>query len=155
EAIGFYARPARRAQPVPAPELTQTTALAPSQAAAPLLDRALSLVSPDAYARVEEGVLYAANAALGANGVAADDLLSARATLQDARSLLSLGLDVLAEGDPARAAAILTARAIRDVFQAGMGELYGLQGRARRAAAAARLPTAKSATLLELPYSEL
>src|SRR5262249_20844947 len=91
----FYARPARRGQPAGAGEPAAGAAIALSPAAAPLLDRALALVPAEAYARVEEGVIYAANAALVANAVAADDLLGARATLADARSTLSLGLDVL------------------------------------------------------------
>ena len=154
EAIAFYARPAKRA-PAVTPANPAVTGLARPASTLPLLDRALALVPSESFERAEESVLYAANAALVANNVAPDDALAARTTLQETRSLLSLGLDVLAGGDAGRAAALLAERPIKQIFQAGMGELYALQTRARLISQAGRLPGAKSATLLESPWSDL
>lgn len=154
EALSFYARPAKRVQPAAA-EATSTAALVPSPAGAPLLDRAFALVPADSLERAEESLVYAANAALVAEGIEPGDALAARATLQDARNTLSLGLELLSGGDAARAAVLLAERPVREIFQAAMGELYALQSRARRVSQAAVLPGVKSATLLEPPYAEL
>jgi hypothetical protein len=154
EAVSFYARPAKRVQP-PAAEPGSQTALVPSAATAPLLDRALLLVPPASLERAEESLVYAANAALVASGIDPDDAPAARATLQDARNTLSLGLELLSGGDAARAAALLADKPVREIFQAAMGELYALQSQARRVSQAARLPGTKNATLLEPPYADL
>ena len=157
EALALYARPAKRAPPAakPAGASSSSTALAPARHGLLLLDRALALVPFDEMDRVEESIVYAANAALVANGVEPDDALGVRTTLSEARSLLSLGLDVLAAGDADRAAALLAERPIKEIFQAGMGELYTLQTKARQISQAARLPGAKTATVLESPWTDL
>ncbi len=159
EAISFYARPAKRAHEPAAPAApaapVATTTLVQSDASAPLLERALALVPPEAFDRAEEGLMYAANAALVASGIGPEDALSARSVLLDSRATLSIGLDALSGGDAGLAARLLVERPVRELFQAGMGELYALQSRAKKVADSARLPGAKSATLLEPPYAEL
>ena len=150
EAISFYARPAARKAEEAAPlQPPQTQALlAPRQN---LLDAALELLGGDDLEVAEEAVVYAANAALVANRVALDDPDEVREQLADARAALSLGLELLSSGDPARAAQLLVELPIRQLFQTAMGEAYRLQTRARKVAQAARLPQAQSATLLDEP----
>ena len=153
EAIAFYARPAARPAAEAAPPAPQTRALlAPQQN---LLDAALELLSGDDLEVAEEAVVYAANAALVANRVPLDDPDEVREQLADARAALSLGLELLSAGDPARAARLLVELPIRQLFQTAMGEAYRLQTRARRAAEAARLPQAQSATLLDEPMESV
>jgi Family of unknown function (DUF6178) len=149
EAASFYARPAA-AKSAPSPAAgTALVAPVPN-----LLERALEQLSGDERERAEEGIVYASNAALVANAVRADDFEEVRDTLADARSTLALGLEILSAGDLHRAARVLAERPVRQIFQAGMGEAYRLQARARRAAAAARLPQAQTATLLDPPLSD-
>ena len=152
EAISFYARPAARlvqeAAPQPQPPPQTQALLAPRQN---LLDAALDLLAGDDLEVAEEAVVYAANAALVANRVALDDPDEVREQLADARAALSLGLELLSSGDPARAAQLLVELPIRQLFQTAMGEAYRLQTRARKVAQAARLPQAQSATLLDEP----
>jgi hypothetical protein len=153
EAVSFYARPNRRASVDATENATPSTALATVEG--PLLDRALSLVAADDWPRVEEALVYASNAALVANGVAADDALGAKLALDGARATLSLGLELIANGDAALAAKLLAERPVREIFQAGMGELYRLQSRARKIGQQAALPGAKAPTLIERPWSEM
>jgi uncharacterized protein DUF6178 len=147
EAISFYARaPPRTGAPPPG---------APGQALAapqrPLLEVALEALAGEELKRAEEGVVYAANAALVAGRTALDDPEEVRDQLRDARATLSLGLEVLSGGDPERAARILAETPIRSVFQAAMAEAYRLQTRARQIAAQARLPQAQTSTVLDEP----
>jgi hypothetical protein len=150
EAVSFYARPAT-ARNVPA----KAAGTAIAVPVANLLERALGELSGEERERAEEGVVYASNAALVANAVPAEDFAEVRDTLADARATLALGLEVLSGGDVHAAARVLAERPVRQIFQTGMGEAYRLQARARRAAAAARLPQAQTATLLEPPLSNL
>ena len=153
EAISFYARPAARAVPESAAPQTQSQALvAPQQN---LLDAALGQLLGEDLEVAEEAVVYAANAALVANRVPLDDPDEVRDQLADARSALSLGLELLSAGDPARAARLLVELPIRQLFQTAMGEAYRLQTRARKVAQAARLPQAQSATLLDEPMESV
>lgn len=148
EAVSFYARPAgQKAAPAPLASAAQAL-LAPQR---PLLETALDLLSGDELERAEESVVYAANAALVANRVSLQDPDEVRDQLAQARATLSLGLDLLSSGDPARAARVLVESPIREVFQAAMGEAYRLQTRARTIAAQARLPQAQSTTVLDEP----
>ena len=144
EAISFYARPAATKLPETAPGL-----LVPPRGN--LVDAALDLLEGDDLERAEEAVVYAANAALVANKVPLDDPDQVREELAEARATLSLGLELLSAGDPARAAQLLVETPIRQIFQAAMGEAYRLQTRARKIAQSARLPQAQSATLLDEP----
>lgn len=147
EAVSFYARPTRRPEePLPP---AQSQALAAPQR--PLLETALELLEGDELSRAEEAAVYAANAALVANRARLDDPDEVRAQLADARATLSLGLELLSSGDPARAAQLLVQKPVREIFQTAMGEAYRLQSRARKIAEAARLPQAQSATLLDEP----
>ncbi len=162
EALSFYARPGRTKAPVagfapkPEPVATSGTALvAPLPRLAPLLERALALLEGDDLERAEEGIRYAANAALIASAVPLDARGEVRAELQQARDTLQLGLELLSGGDEERAAETLAGTPVRQIFQAAMGEAYRLQTRARAVAAGARLPQAQSATLLDAPLSEL
>jgi hypothetical protein len=150
EATSFYARPATTRS---APAKVASTAIAVP--APHLLERALEELSGEERERAEEGVVYASNAALVANAVPAEDFEELHDTLADARRTLSLGLEVLSAGDVHAAARVLAERPIRQIFQTAMGEAYRLQARARRAAAAARLPQAQTATLLDPPLSEV
>jgi Family of unknown function (DUF6178) len=150
EAAAFYARPAA-AKSAPAP-LAAPALLAP---VSNLLERALEELSGEERERAEEGILYASNAALVANAVRGDDFEELRDTLADARATLALGLEILSGGDLQVAARVLAERPVRQIFQTGIGEGYRLQARARRAAAAARLPQAQSATLLDPPLSHV
>jgi hypothetical protein len=150
EAAAFYARPpATKSAAAPGPG----TAIAVP--VANLLERALEELSGQERDRAEEGIVYASNAALVLNAVPADDFDELRDTLAGARSTLTLGLEILSGGDLQLAARVLAERPIRQIFQSGMGEAYRLQARARRAAAAARLPQAQTATLLDPPLSHL
>src|SRR6185295_10706496 len=151
EAISFYARPATRAAPPPAP--APDRALIAAQP--PLLDAALDALSGAELERAEEAVVYAANAALVANRVPLDDPDEVREQLRDARATLSLGLALLSGDDPERAARVLATTPIRGVFQAAMGEVYRLQTRARQIAAQARLPQAQTATILDEPLESV
>lgn len=147
EAISFYARPAlSRAE---RSEAHGTPALIPQ--ARPLLDEALQQLWGDDLERAEEAIVYAANSALVANRVSLDDPDEVREQLGHARATLSLGLELLSGGDPQRGARLLADTPIRTVFQAGIGEAYRLQTRARKVAASVRLPQAQTSTVLEEP----
>ena len=152
EAQSFYARPAARKEALPLAAPGSTALVAPSKA---LLDEALALLSADDLETAEEAITYAANAALVANRVPLDDAEEVRDQLSQARATLSLGLELLSGGDPAQAAEVLARKPVREIFQTAMGEAYRLQTRARKLAAAARLPQAQSATLLETPLGAL
>ena len=154
EALSFYARPAKGKAPAPPQpgERAGTALIAPQQR---LLERALLLLEGDELERAEEGIRYAANAALIASAVPLDARGEVRAELQQARDTLQLGLELLSGGDLERAAQVLAETPVRQIFQAAMGEAYRLQTRARAVAAGARLPQAQSATLLEGPLSDL
>jgi Family of unknown function (DUF6178) len=104
--------------------------------------------------RAEEGIVYALNAALVANAVPLEEFEEVRDALRDARGTLALGLELLSGGDVALATGILAERPVRDIFQAGIGEAYRLQSRARKVEIAARLPQARSATLLDPPTAD-
>jgi hypothetical protein len=147
EAISFYARPAQSRSE--RPEARGTPALIPQ--GRPLLDEALQQLPGDDLERAEEAIVYAANSALVANRVSLDDADEVRDQLGHARATLSLGLELLSGADPPRAARLLADTPIRAVFQAGIGEAYRLQTRARKVAASARLPQAQSSTVLEEP----
>jgi hypothetical protein len=151
EAVSFYARPAQaEARAVPA-AAGQALALPPR----PLLDAALDLLSGEDLERAEEAAVYAANAAMVANKVPLDDSDEVRDALRDARSTLSLGLELISDGEAGRAARALADQPVRAIFQAGMGEAYRLQTRARRLAAQARLPQAQSTTVLDEPLESV
>src|SRR5207248_4051835 len=150
EAASFYARP-RTTKSAPAPAAGTAIAVP----VANFLERALEQLSGQERERAEEGIVYASNAALVANAVPADDFEELRDTLADARATLALGLEVLSGSDVHAAARVLAERPVRQIFQTGMGEAYRLQARARRAAAAARLPQAQTATLLDPPLSDV
>src|SRR5256885_1910730 len=150
EALSFYARPpSTKNAPAPAPGTAIAVPIAN------LLERALEELSGEQRERAEEGIVYASNAALVANAVPAEDFEELRDSLTDARSTLALGLEILSGGDVSAAARVLAERPIRQIFQTAMGEAYRLQARARQAAAAARLPQAQSATLLDPPLSDM
>src|SRR5207302_6800097 len=151
EAVSFYARPAQHRSEQSAGPATQAL-VAPR---GPLLDAALERLGGDDLESAEEAIVYAANAALVANRVPLDDADEVREQLGDARATLSLGLELLSGGDPARAARILVDQPIRSVVQAAMGEAYRLQARARKMAAKARLPQAQSVTVLDEPLESV
>jgi Family of unknown function (DUF6178) len=121
----------------------------------PMLDRAIARLSGDDLDFAEEAVAYAANASLVAWSVQLDDAPEVHRVLTDAHSLLSLGLELVSNGDVVEAAGALAGRPVRQIFQAAMAELYRLQSRARVAARSLRLPQAQSVTLLEPPHSLL
>lgn len=161
EALAFYARPARTL-PLPEPPAASspsgatTTALAAAPASSPgLLESALALLDGEERDRADEGIVHALNAALVANAVPFDDADEVRTALADARATLSLGLEVLSNGDPAAAARVLAGKPVRDIFQAGLADAYRLQSRARRVAQSARLPQAQTVTLLDPPLSDV
>ena len=168
EALGFVARPPRSkaAQAVGAPTIQPAAAAAPEAAAvtaltaplraqAPLLDRAVARLSGAELDFAEEAIAYAANASLVAWSVQLDDATEVHRVLTDARSLLSLGLELVSGGDEAEAARAVSARPVRQIFQAALAELFRLQARARAAARGVRLPQAQTATLLEPPHALL
>ena len=162
EALAFHARPAARSStstPTPkatsTPTSTSTSLTASPQSSASLLEAALSRLDGAARDRAEEGLIYALNAALVASGASMDEPEDVRAALGDARATLSLGLEALSGTDPDRAAAVLAQQPIREIFQAGLAEPYRLQARARRVGEAARLPQAKTVTLLDPPLAQV
>src|SRR5205823_481584 len=151
EALAFYARPPRTSStsaPRPTTPATSTALAAPAPAAPELLESALALLDGEERDRAEEGVVHAFNAALVANAVPFDDVEEVRTALADARATLSLGLEVLSNGDAAAAARVLAERPVREVFRAGLVDAYRLQARARTVAQSARLPQAQAVTLL-------
>jgi hypothetical protein len=150
EAASFYARPAQARTAVAPAAGTSLVAPVPN-----LLERALEQLSGEERERAEEGILYASNAALVANAVRPDDFEELRDALADARATLALGLEILSGGELQAAARVLAERPVRQIFQTGIGEAYRLQARARRAAAAARLPQAQATTLLDPPLSNV
>ncbi len=153
EALAFYARPPRRTA-TPTPTST-STALTPRDPAANLLESALARLGPDDQQHAEEGLIYALNSALVANGVSLDDPEEVRTALADARATLSLGLELLSSSDVDLAARALAEQPVREIFQAGLAEPYRLQSRARKIAEAARLPQAQTVTLLDAPLGDL
>jgi hypothetical protein len=166
EALAFVARPARKAG---APETglhannlhtndlasSKSTALTATLQVQPMLERAMSKLGGQAQVQAEESIAYAANAALVAWKVQVDDPEELRPALLNARGLLSLGLELLSNGDEEEAARIISDEPVRTVFQAAMAELYRLQTRARAAAQAARLPESQRTTLFGPPLSSL
>jgi len=110
----------------------------------PLLDAALERLDGDDLESAEEAIVYAQTRPCGESGAAgrSDEV---REQLGDARATLSLGLELLSGGDPARAARILVEKPIRSVFQAAMGEAYRCrpveEDRGAGAAAAAQSAT--------------
>jgi len=158
EALAFYARPTIQpstSTPTSSPPstLTSTSLTARGPDIPNLLETALSRLDGAARDRAEEGLIYALNAALVASGVSMDEPEDVRAALGDARATLSLGLEALSGNDADRATAALAQRPIREIFQAGLVEPYRLQARARRIAQSARLPQAKTVTLLDPPLA--
>jgi hypothetical protein len=151
EALSFYARSEARQRSL-APPSPSRALTAPRE---PLLEAALEHLGGEELERAEEAVVYAANAALVANRVPLDDADEVREQLRDARATLSLGLELLSDGDPARAARVLVETPIRSIFQAAMREAYRLQARARTIAAQARLPQAQTVTLLDEPLESV
>src|SRR5207253_2707830 len=91
----------------------------------PLLDAALEGLDGDDLESAEEAIVYAANAALVANRVPLDDADEVREQLDDARATLSLGLELLSGGDPARAE-IARAEALLDEAEATLALLSTL-----------------------------
>jgi uncharacterized protein DUF6178 len=87
--------------------------------------------------------------------VSLDDPDEVRAALADARATLSLGLELLSDGEEHLAARALAERPVREIFQAGLSEPYRLQSRARKIAQSARLPQAQAVTLLDPPLGDL
>jgi len=169
EALAFVARPARKAgAPEGTPRATvldandlhandsgKSTSLAVPLGTQPMLERAVAKLNDADRAHAEESIAYAANAALVAWKVQLDDPSELRPALNSTRSLLSLGLDILANGDDEMAADILAEQPVRTIFQAAMGELYRLQSRGRAAAQGARLPEATRSTLFGPPLAAL
>jgi len=158
EALAFYARPAPQttsaASVAAGAARAPTTALTSRSSDANLLEAAVSRLEGDERERAEEGLVYALNAALVANAVPLDDVEEVRGALADARATLSLGLEQLSGLDVDAAARVLSQRPIRDIFQAGLAEPYRLQSRARRIAQSARLPQARTVTVLDPPLSD-
>ena len=159
EALGFVARP-HKSKTGPALESASarsdsSTALVAPANLPPLLDRAVAHLSGDDLDHAEQAVAYAANASLVAWNTPLDDSFEVRRVLADARALISLGLELISNGDEAAAARALVEKPVREVFQAAMGQLYRLQSRARAAAQTARLPETQTATVLEPPYALL
>jgi hypothetical protein len=152
EAVSFYARPAAKKNNYFFSPDGTTALVAP---AGNLVDAALERLSGPELQEAEESLIYAANAALVANRVPLDDPQEVREQLAEARATLGLGLELLSGGDAERAARVLVETPIREVFQTAMGEAYRLQTRARKIAAAARLPQAQSATLLDTPLESV
>jgi hypothetical protein len=150
EAVAFSARPAKRTGREEPHAGTALVARAPDD----LLEQAVRGLEGTARDRAEEGIVYALNAALVANAVPLEDYEEVRDALRDARGTLALGLEVVSGGDAALATQVLGDRSVRDIFQVGIGEAYRLQSRARKVEIAARLPQARSATLLDPPAAD-
>jgi Family of unknown function (DUF6178) len=147
EALSFYARPATR----PSDDVQAGPGTALAVLPRPILDTALDLLNGAELDTAEEALVYAVNAALVANRVSLNEANDVREQLADARATLSLGLEVLSSGDPQKAANVLVEKPVREIFQTAMGEAYKLQTKARKVAAALRLPQAQVTTLLDEP----
>jgi len=136
EALSWFARPPR----APA-ERAGVTARPPGfllaeSGRATLLDRAVAALDDGDRDVVEGQLVTAANAVLVANRVDPGDPERVREALVEARGLVELGLDALAEGDPARAADVLVDQPLKRIFQEGFGRLLELRWRAEKLLAA-------------------
>lgn len=97
-----------------------------------LLDRAAARLPPEALDEVEAQIVAAANAVLVADAVDAGDLDAVRSAFDTARAYLEFGLQKLGDGDEARAAEILAATHVKQIFQEGFGRVLELSWRAQR-----------------------
>jgi hypothetical protein len=131
EALSWFARPPRAPALAAAPPGRPPGFLIAALERGSLLDRAVAGLAPEDRDGVEGQIVAAANAVVVADAVDPADPDAVRAAFEAARGYLDLGLDRLAAGDPARAAAVLAATPVKRIFQEGFGRVLELAWRAR------------------------
>ncbi len=128
EAMGLFSRV--DTGPTPAPS-TQA-ALAPAQAHVDFLDMAFHALSDVERENLEDEARGVANAALVAELADPGDLEAVRRVGEMVRDYLSLGLEHLTGGEPARAAEVVREAPLRRLFQVGFSLTLALKFRADR-----------------------
>jgi hypothetical protein len=131
EALSWFARPPRSpAHPAAAPARPPGFLLA-TLSSGSLLDGAVAALPPAERDAVEGEIVTAANAVLVADRIDPADPDAVRGAFESARGYLELGLDLLAAGDPAKAADALAHTPVKRIFQEGFGRVLALSWRAK------------------------
>jgi hypothetical protein len=116
----------------PAPARGAQTALAPTQGHVDYLDAALRALADVERENVEDELRGVANAAMVAELADPGDLDAVRRVGEMVRDYLSLGLEHLTRGEPARAAEVVRDTPLKRVFQVGFSLTLALKFRADR-----------------------
>jgi hypothetical protein len=131
EALSWFSRPPPTPAHPSAPPARPPGFLLATLASGTLLDRGVAALSPDDRDAMEAQIVAAANAVLVADAIDPAEPDAVRGAFESARGILELGLDLLAEGDPARAAEALARTPVKRIFQEGFGRVLALSWRAR------------------------
>jgi hypothetical protein len=116
----------------PAPARSTQTALAPTQGHVDYLDAAMRELTEVERENLEDELLGVSNAALVAELADPGDLEAVRRVGEMVRDYLSLGLEHLTGGDPARASEMVRDTSLQRVFQVGFSLTLALKFRADR-----------------------
>lgn len=118
------------------------------------LDRVVEQLPDQSRAFFNEGLLYLLNCAIVADRVAPRDLDLARPSIESARDMLSLGLELVTDGDEAMALRVLGATPATQLFRRAAAEVAKLSRQAAQAVGA--LPGGSAAAvLLDPPEAQL
>lgn len=118
------------------------------------LDRVAEKLPDEDRGPFNEGLVYLLNCAIVADGIDPKDIDLARGSLAAARDQLSLGLELLSDGDESRALAILASTPAVELFRSAVTSLAELQREAT--VAARRVSFGEGGVVgLESPDSEL
>ncbi|HEX9242983.1 MAG TPA: DUF6178 family protein [Anaeromyxobacter sp.] len=131
EALSWFARPPRTPAHLPAPPARPPGFLLATLSSGSVLDGAIAALPPEDRDAVEGEIVAAANAVLVADGIDPADPDAVRGAFESARGYLELGLDLLASGDPAKAADALASTPVKRIFQEGFGRVLALSWRAK------------------------
>jgi hypothetical protein len=116
----------------PAPARSAQTALAPTTGHVDYLDAAFRALDPVEREHAEDELRAVANAALVAELADPGDLEAVRRVGEMVRDYLSLGLEHLSGGEPARAAEVIRDTQLKRIFQVGFSLTLTLKFRADR-----------------------
>jgi hypothetical protein len=119
-----------------------------------LLDRVAEQLADDARPLFNEGLIYLLNCAIVSDGIEPKELDLARRTLAAARDLLSLGLELVSDGNEELALQVLSHTAPVELFRFAVTRVAALS---KQATAAAKLVTLGQVakTVLDSPDEEL
>jgi hypothetical protein len=118
------------------------------------LDRVVERLPDTNRPLFNEGLIYLLNCAIVADGIEPRALDLARDTLTATRDMLSLGLELSADGDEEKALAILGSTPPVELFRVAVGRVRALAREAAEAAKPVSFGTA-GATALDPPESEI